>query len=201
MKKDQVLNVTIVFNVILFITAIWDYFARNGEKLMRCGLIFLTVWGAYILYKITFLNRSKAAYYIILVFIIISMYFGNVFDWYGIPYFDKILHLGSGVIIAIIGYMFYLSLVGKDGVDKVNPYMGAIFAIIFATGLAGVWEIFEFTTDQLLGLMSQNNSLHDTMWDIICGTGMGILTAIPITIHATGKKVKFVQKIIDDMTN
>ncbi|MEG0296268.1 MAG: hypothetical protein RR620_06070 [Clostridium sp.] len=199
MKKKQELTVTIIFNIVLAITMVWDVMARDGSKLGRGILIFATIWGAYFAYRITFLKKSKTSYYIILIFIFISMYLGNVFNWYGIPYFDKILHLGSGVIIAIIGYMFFLSLVKRDGFDKVSPYMGAIFAIVFAAGAAAVWEIFEFTTDQLMGLLSQNNSLHDTMWDIICGTGMGILTSIPIFLHSKGKKIKFVDKMIKEM--
>ena len=45
-----------------------------------------------------------------------------------------------------------------------------VFSLLFAIACAGVWEIWEFSTDQIFGFTAQNNSLHDTMWDIICGT-------------------------------
>ena len=73
------------------------------------------------------------------------------------------------------------------------------FSIFFAMAVAGGWEIWEFTTDQLLGFASQNNSLIDTMLDIICGTVMGVITNIPIYLQSKGKKIYFVDKIINEM--
>ena len=70
---------------------------------------------------------------------------------------------------------------------------------LFATAAAGAWEIWEFTTDSLFGLTAQNGSLTDTMWDIICGTSVGIVTAIPIYLHSKGKNIKIIDKIIEDI--
>ena len=61
-----------------------------------------------------------------------------------------------------------------------------IFVVIFATAVAGVWEIWEFTTDSLFGLVAQNDNLHDTMWDIICGTIVGIITMFVLLGLALG---------------
>ena len=79
--------------------------------------------------------------------------------------------------------------------------MAIFFSIAFSIAAAGVWEIWEFSTDQLFGFTSQNNSLIDTMGDIICGTVMGIIANIPIYLHIKGKKIKFVEKIIEEMKN
>jgi hypothetical protein len=50
--------------------------------------------------------------------------------------------------------------------------------------MAGCWEIFEFTTDRLFGLYSQNGSLVDTMVDIICGTVGAGGTALYLALKA-----------------
>ncbi len=125
------------------------------------------------------------------------MYLGNVFDFYIIiPMYDKILHLLSGLIIGLIGYIFFLHVSNGNVEDSFKRYMPMLFSIIFSIAAAGVWEIWEFSTDQLFGFVSQNNSLHDTMWDIICGTLMGIVSNVPIYFyHIKGKKIKFIENI------
>ena len=90
-----------------------------------------------------------------------------------------------------------------NGTDKNNyrKYMPIVFSIIFAIASAAVWEIWEFSTDKLFGFTSQNNSLDDTMWDIICGSLMGVIANIPLYLYIKGKKIKFIEKIVDDMKN
>ena len=130
------------------------------------------------------------------------MYLGSILDFYLIiPFYDKILHLLSGLIIGLIGYILFLHMV--NGTDKNNyrKYMPIVFSIIFAIASAAVWEIWEFSTDKLFGFTSQNNSLDDTMWDIICGSLMGIIANIPLYLYIKGKKIKFIEKIVDDMKN
>ena len=199
-KKEKTLWLNLIFMLILIITWCWDFFFRNGEKTFRLILITATVWIFYFVYKKSFLRKSEISYYLIFSFIVAAMYLGNVFDLYIIvPMYDKILHLISGLIIGFIGYIFFLYL--SNGCEKgdFKPAMAMIFSIIFSIAAAGVWEIWEFSTDQLFGFASQNNSLVDTMTDIICGTMMGIVANIPIYLHIRGKKIKFIDKIIEEM--
>lgn len=44
--------------------------------------------------------------------------------------------------------------------------------------------LYEFTTDRLFGLLSQNGSLVDTMADIICGTVGAAGTALYLAYRA-----------------
>ena len=47
------------------------------------------------------------------------MYLGSILDFYLIiPFYDKILHLLSGLIIGLIGYILFLHMV--NGTDKNN---------------------------------------------------------------------------------
>ena len=63
-------------------------------------------------------------------------------------------------------------LTGAAEVIALNSGMAAISNTLFSIAAAGVWEIWEFSTDMLFGFHSQNNSLIDTMMDIICGSRM-----------------------------
>ncbi len=73
-----------------------------------------------------------------------------------------------------------------------------MFVIMFSISSAGIWEIWEFTTDSLFNLQAQNG-LVDTMWDIILGTVSGIIMSIPIYAYAKGKNIKFIDRIVKEV--
>lgn len=163
--KDKALRVNLITMVILLITTIYDFIFRGGEKLFRIGLMAITLWIMYFVYKKTFLRKARISFYLIYSFIIGAMYLGNVFDFYTIiPMYDKILHLLSGLIIEMIGYILFLHVSNGSEDNSFKRYMPMLFSIIFSIAAAAVWEIWEFSTDQLFGFASQNNSLNDTMW-------------------------------------
>lgn len=199
LKKNRPLWINIIFMIVLLITFVYDFLFRSNENAFRIVLVGVTVWIMYFFHKKSFLRKSTISFYLLFTFIIAAMYLGNVFNIYIIiPRYDKILHLISGIIIAIIGYIFYLYL-SNGRTEDLKPMMGIWFSIIFAIAGAGVWEIWEFTTDQLFGFISQNNSLMDTMLDLISGTVTGIITNIFIYLHVKGKKIKFIEKLIEEM--
>lgn len=198
-RSNRELIVAEIFTVILIITGIYDFFARDGEKLFRIGLTFVTVILVYLLFIKGFLKGARIIYYINMTFVFLSMYLASVWNFYSITNYDKFLHLLSGAIIAIIGYILFIYLTNDISRREMNPLTSAIFVILFATAAAGVWEIWEFTTDSLFGLTAQNNSLNDTMWDIICGTVVGLITAIPIYINSKTNKIKIINRIISEI--
>ena len=195
--KDKALGLNLISMVILIITAIYDFWFRGGEKLFRIGLMAITLWIMYGVYKKTFLRKTRISFYLIYSFIFGAMYLGNVFDFYLIiPMYDKILHLLSGLILGMIGYILFVHVSNGETKSSFKRYMPILFSIIFSIAGAAIWEIWEFSTDQLFGFASQNNSLHDTMWDIICGSLMGIIANIPIYLYyIKGKKIKFIENL------
>lgn len=195
--KDKALGLNLISMVILIITAIYDFMFRGGEKLFRIGLMAITLWITYGVYKKTFLRKTRISFYLIYSFIFGAMYLGNVFDFYLIiPMYDKILHLLSGLILGMIGYILFVHVSNGATEGSFKRYMPILFSIIFSIAGAAVWEIWEFSTDQLFGFASQNNSLHDTMWDIICGSLMGVIANIPIYLYyIKSKKIKFIENL------
>ena len=186
--------------VVLIITFVYKYAIKDYDELFRIGLSAVTAWMVYFVCKITFLKKSEISFYVILFFTICAIYLGNVWDLYRIvPIYDKLLHLLSGIIIAIIGFILFLHLNNGKIKGDFNTYFAVIFSILFSIAAAGVWEIWEFSTDMLFGFHSQNNSLIDTMMDIICGSIMGIITNIPIYLYIKGKNIPFIENIIKEM--
>ena len=200
MSKDKALIINLFTMVALIITAICDFIFFNGDKLFRVVLMAVTLWLMYFVYKRTFLKKSRVSFYLLFIFIVGSMYLGSIFEFYEIiPMYDKILHLLSGVVASTIGFIIFLHITNGKGMAICKSYAPALFSIIFAIAAAAVWEIWEFSTDQLFGFLSQNNSLHDTMWDIICGSIIGIVSSIPIFLYSKGKKFRYIKKIIEEM--
>ena len=199
-KENKPLLVNLIYMAVLIITFIYKYAIKDYDELFRIGLAAVTAWIVYFVCKITFLKKSEICFYVILAFTFSAIYLGNVWDLYRIiPIYDKLLHLLSGVIIAIIGFVLFLYLNNGNIKGDVNTYFVVIFSIIFSIAAAGLWEIWEFSTDMLFGFHSQNNSLIDTMMDIICGSIMGIIANIPIYLYIKGKNISFIEKIIDEI--
>ena len=199
-KENKPLLVNLIYMAVLIITFIYKYAIKDYDELFRIGLAAVTAWIVYYVCKITFLKKSEICFYVILAFTFSAIYLGNVWDLYRIiPIYDKLLHLLSGVIIAIIGFVLFLYLNNGNIKGDFNTYFAVIFSIIFSIAAAGLWEIWEFSTDMLFGFHSQNNSLIDTMMDIICGSIMGIIANIPIYLYIKGKNISFIEKIIDEI--
>ena len=199
-KENKPLLVNLIYMAVLIITFIYKYAIKDYDELFRIGLAAVTAWIVYFVCKITFLKKSEICFYVILAFTFSAIYVGNVWDLYRIiPIYDKLLHLLSGVIIAIIGFVLFLYLNNGNIKGDFNTYFAVIFSIIFSIAAAGLWEIWEFSTDMLFGFHSQNNSLIDTMMDIICGSIMGIIANIPIYLYIKGKNISFIEKIIDEI--
>lgn len=191
-------KLTYLFYGLLFATSIYDFLFRDGEKILRILLIGGTLIGLQLFYKKSFLRKSSIIYNVILFFIFISMYLANVWNFYGIEHYDKFLHLLSGGILGFIGLAFYMYMFNVSSRRDIDTKKVIVFLIMFLVSIAGIWEIWEFTTDSLFGLMAQNG-LEDTMWDMILGTIGGLFILIPIIRYAKGQKVKIIEEFLRDV--
>lgn len=186
--------ITVIFLSFIGITLLFNVFFQNSNKLFRVIITAMTVIIMRLVFKASFLKKSRASYTASLIFIFLSMYLGNVCNFYSIiHHYDKILHFLSGIIIGIIGLIVYAHFT-KQYMKELNPKFIIVFVFIFCVALAGCWEMWEFAGDRLLGFKSQNNSLNDTMMDIICGTVGGVISLIPIYKFINGGNNKFLEK-------
>ena len=160
MRKDLIS--TVIFFVLLISSAIIYGINGNGEKIFRIILTFIILIVLIIGY-LRF-NINKVIYNIILSFFFISIYLGNILNFYSITFYDKILHIISGILLYIIGEIVFYKYI-KDEYKIIKLIIPMLFSIAFA----GLWEIWEYTTDVFLGFSSQGG-LGDTMKDIICGS-------------------------------
>ena len=113
----------------------------------------------------------------IAAFLCATLLLGEVGDFYErYWWWDVVLHGGSAVAFGLVGSLLMLMLV-KGNRLTAAPFTVAFFAFCFAVMIGAVWEIWEFTLDQLFGLNTQKSGLVDTMWDLIVDAGGAIIGA------------------------
>lgn len=110
------------------------------------------------------------------IFVYASLFLGEVHGYY-LKYWwwDILLHMGSGLIMGIFGFLLVYVINEHEDLElHMKPSFVGLFAFMFALGMGTIWEIFEFTLDQFLGMNTQGSSLADTMSDLIVD-GIGAL--------------------------
>src|SRR5690606_12617295 len=113
-----------------------------------------------------------------LLFSFAALFRGEVRDYYRLVWWwDIALHGSSGLLLGILGFLLVYVLNESRRLDiSMRPRFVALFAFLFAVSVGALWEIFEFTMDQLAGTTMQKpmlgdpSGLTDTMWDLIVDT-------------------------------
>lgn len=126
------------------------------------------------------------------IFLFCAIYLGEVQNfYYRVPFWDTILHGFSAIMLAALGF-FLVDFMNRSKTLhlRLKPFFVSFFAFCFATTCGAVWEIYEFTADQILGtnmqkfmtaegvVLSGHQALGDTMKDII----VDVVCALAIVI-------------------
>lgn len=181
-KKDLKLTSFELINLILSIICIILSLILNNNNLIYGGKSLLIASIISILFiRIFNINFIKFEINILQFQIFISIFLGTTLNFYSIlPNFDFYLHLFSGVMCSVISIPIIKHFCYKSNLDISNLKLGfIIFIMLGFAALCGVlWEIYEFSVDKILLLNTQNNSLLDTMTDIIANTVGSVIFCI-----------------------
>ncbi len=122
--------------------------------------------------------RVQLLYYI---FLFVALDMGICCDMYkNVPYFDKVVHFGSGVLSTIVGYAAIVYFKAK----KTPTAFRVIVILGVSTLIAVAWEFFEFACDKFLGQNMQqlvSVGVDDTMFDLLAATVGSIIGSILFT--------------------
>ncbi|MFZ2464830.1 MAG: hypothetical protein WAW77_14675 [Caldibacillus thermoamylovorans] len=88
------------------------------------------------------------------------------------------MHLISGILIAFFGFDLYKRLLRKDNISHLSPWFVSLFILSFAVFGGVLWEIYEFTMDNLFEMGLQGGGNRDTMTDLITDSLGGLIIAI-----------------------
>jgi hypothetical protein len=138
------------------------------NALLVAGIMVLTLVPAFLAPRLHV--RIPAEFQLItVVFVFATLFLGEMLRYYDrYAWWDKALHGGSGLLLGILGFLLvYVMNESRSIGIQLRPGFVAFFAFLFALSMGALWEIFEFTVDQLFGQMMQTGGLNDTMWDLI----------------------------------
>lgn len=123
-------------------------------------------------------------------FIFTTLFLGEIQGYYErFWWWDVLLHTSSGFLLGLVGFLLIFVLNRSDSIHlTLSPVFIALFAFAFSVSMGVVWEIFEFTMDQLFDLNMQKSGLVDTMWDLIVDTtGSGVVSLMGFAWLKSGK--------------
>lgn len=120
-------------------------------------------------------NRELFCYYL---FIFFADFLGCVVNLYNmIWWYDIVVHFCSGIFTFGVG----LFLLDRVNIGKNNYGFKLFFSLCFVMLIAGVWELFEFGADSILGMDLQHNAdtgVNDTMVDMLVAFLGGVVSIV-----------------------
>lgn len=186
------------YNIYEFIIS--KYSTKQGvifiiECLVGIALIFLPE----IIKKLFKIVLPEKIIYFYWFFLIISVFLGTSLHMISIvPYWDKILHSVSPMVLTALGYGLLGYLMKDAKIAKTSPWLFLLFGFAFA-GVCGVfWEFWEFLCDSVASMNLQRYAtstgelligraaLMDTMGDLLTNTLGAILMGIFAKIQSHG---------------
>lgn len=163
------------------------------ETLVMAAIIFIP----RILHKIIHVKIPPVMEILFVLFCFATLILGDVADFYGrFGWWDKLQHGLSGGLLGIMGYVIINTFNKFEGNKvKFSPIFVCFWVVCFALAIGAIWEILEFTMDELFGLNSQqylqtrgtfddstplqgHEALRDTMYDMMLDLGGSAVIAI-----------------------
>ena len=192
MNRKLVITLSLLYVIFMVILAF--YYHSIGQSFKSTVAMAGILCGAVplLLALFTKLQFNLPIVFSYLIFLVGSQYLGSISGWYGLGWWDTFMHFVSGAILAFSGIALYERLIHRAAGHEISPWFIFLFTLSFAA-LGGVlWEVYEFSCDQLFGMTLQGGGNKDTMTDLIADTLGGLVVAI-WTFARTKLKLKKVR--------
>ena len=183
MRKREKKKWIIDFIYIVYMASI-IWFLKE-RKLFEFGIVVFCIVSTLILGIVNKkVNKllDNSIYINLVIFIMVSSLLGSCFKFYSINHYDDFLHLYSGILSCNVAYLIIRYFNNEENIKMVNKVFVMIFLFMFTMGVASLWEIMEFSLDNILGTHTQIGGLEDTMIDMIDAL-IGAIISIPYFIR------------------
>lgn len=184
-KNDKLaVWVAIIFEIILIITAIVNTLSRQWSNLLLLLLPAACITFPFIISRIA--NKKNIVLPSIfqlmtLIFILLSLYFGKVLNFYvTFWWWDLFLHGIFGIYGVIVGLHLTQGIIikNKNVTKKRFTIFTIIFAFTFSITLGTLWEIYEFLGDYFFKTKMANGGLEDTALDLLIKILCALTTSV-----------------------
>jgi hypothetical protein len=182
---------------LFLLTAIITGFQGNFETMFISILGFLLIFLPLIIEKSLKIDLPVAYELLIAVFIFATVFMGEIGDAYNkFWWWDIVLHASSGVLLGYVGFLVLYVLYRQKKLIA-SASLVAFFTLVTGLASAGVWEIFEFAADMLLGTSMQRGAV-DTMSDIIVASIGSVIAAVVAYVHIKWPQRSLFRSFIKD---
>ena len=193
---------------LLFIASIvFAIIARNTAEVSRmifnafsCFIMLVLILLPVFAKKFFQIKIPKTFQIIYVMFAFCGTVLGDVINFFDkFKHWDSLLHFFSGILLALLGFVLINTLNKADSVSMhLSPIFVAVSVLCFAIAIGAVWEIIEYTFDDLFGTNAQtflasttgsvadanavplvgHEALADTMWDLILDAAGAVIVAV-----------------------
>ena len=187
MYKRLIKLLILIMNLGTIIVAILEFTRGNFSRILTFLAIFPILFAPYIINKTKYkLNYQEMFLYYFFIFLadflgcVVNLY--NILSWY-----DLFVHFLSGIFTFVLGIIVLKRI---NSYDKDNKILNVVFALGVVAIIAILWEIFEFSADNILKVNLQHNldtGVNDTMGDMIVASLGGFIGMLFYLINANKK--------------
>lgn len=169
--------ITSLIRISLILSGVWALIQERWTLLFIASLTFFITLLPKIIEKRYKIDIPVELEIISVLFIFASLFLGEAQNFYiKFWWWDIFLHGLSGVALGFIGFLI-MYVLDRGGRIDTSPFLIAVFSFCFAVSIGIVWEVFEFSMDQIFGFNMQKSGLIDTMWDLIVDSMGALVTS------------------------
>ncbi len=207
LNHDEIRGHRLFILILLIVMAIeWLFLLYSGNwlSLFLVSLIIITLFVPFILKTKLEVEIPAEFHLMAVLFAFASLYLGEVHDFYHrLWWWDMALHTTAGLLMGVLGFLLIYILNESNRVEMyMKPGFIALFAFTFAVTIGTIWEIFEFSMDQIFGLNMQKpmlgdpSGLTDTMWDMIVNAAGAMIVSLTGWWYLKRKQSFYIRSLI-----
>ncbi|HIU14313.1 MAG TPA: hypothetical protein IAD15_09620 [Candidatus Fimiplasma intestinipullorum] len=186
-KKERCLKRTVIGLYLAYYLVLIYAFYRNARlqdmtALMLGFVAMLTPWIVPVVFRLFKLKRIYEIDILNIIFVFFASLVGSCLSGYALPYFDKVVHFASGLLLCQVVYMLY-SLISKrrEPTSPEERRLVLCFNFVGNGFVALLWEFYEYAMLVFFNydcIKHFSTGVHDSLTDMLAGTLGGLVMCL-----------------------
>lgn len=150
--------ILLVSSILVMIIAEEDSIrSQAGLSLMNCFFMLLCLGVPLFVQKQFRVEIPRMMQVLFVSFCFLGLILGEALDFYDkFERWDSMLHLLSGLLLGALGFILINTLNSQDNIHlKMSPIFVCVAVVCFALAVGVIWELLEYTADDLFGANMQ----------------------------------------------
>lgn len=183
-KKERVLKRTVrVLYLIYYLVLLYAFYRnaklQDGTAFMLGFAAMLTPWIIPAVFWLLKLKRTAEIDILNIIFVFFASLVGSCLSGYAWPYFDKVVHFASGLLLCQAAYLLYSLLTGhREPASLEERRLVLCFSFVCNGFTALLWEFYEYAMLIFFNydcIKHFSTGVHDSLTDMLAGTLGGLV--------------------------